>query len=318
MSFVGDVRNELARIEPEKKCCMLAEISGFLRVAGSIRLAGLGKFVIVITTENPATARHYKKLFGDYFGIETSLEISQGRKIGKSGSAKKHLYSIKIDADNLSEQILRETGILMIKEGRNYISDGIYRGVISTKCCRKAYLRGLFLGAGTMSDPEKGYHLEFYVASEILAGDIKKLINSFEDLSCKVTQRGDKFVVYIKKADYIRDTLAIMGANMGVLSIEETRIKKSMINSARRSTNCDNANMDRTIDASMKQVEAIKKIDAIKGLDILSDKLSEVARLRLKHPEATISALGEMCEPPLKKSGINNRLKRIEEIASKL
>ena len=318
MSFASETKNELARIEPEKKCCMLAEISGFLRVAGSIGLVGFGKFRIRITTDNAAVARHYQKLLQDYFGIETKLEISEGTQVGKSKDRKKYAYTITIDPENLSEQILRETGILLIREGNNYISDGIYNGVVRTKCCKKAYLRGVFLGAGTMSNPEKGYDLEFVLDSANMAQDLRKLINSFTDLGCKIVVRGKKQVVYMKKADYISDTLAIMGASNQVFSLEETRIKKTMINSARRTVNCDNANMDRTIEASMKQIEAIKKIENHGGLDSLPDKLAEVARIRLENPDASIASLGEMCEPPLKKSGINNRLRKIIEISNKI
>lgn len=318
MSFASDTKNELARIEPEKKCCMLAEISGFLRVSGSIGLQGRGRFSIKITTENPAVARHYKKLLQDYFGIETKLEIGEGKAVGRARTGKKYSYSITIDADNLSEQILRETGMLLIKEGNNYFSDGIYSGLIRTKCCKKAYLRGVFMGAGTMSDPEKGYDLEFVLNSETMATDLRKLINSFVDLSCKTVKRGKRYIVYMKKADYISDTLAIMGASNQVFSMEETRIKKTMISSAKRSVNCDNANMDRTIEASLKQTAAIKKIDEKLGLNALSDKLREVAQLRLENPDISITALGELCDPPLKKSGINNRIKRLEEIAAKL
>ncbi len=318
MSFASDTKNELARIEPEKKCCMMAEISGFLRASGSIGLLGFGKYKIIITTENPAVARHYKKLLQDYFNIETSLEIGEGKSVAKTKNMRKYSYSITIDADNRSEQILRETGILLIREGNNYFSDGIYDGVIRTKCCKKAYLRGMFMGAGTMSDPEKAYDLEFVVASRAMANDLKKLINSFVDLSCKVTERGKKYVVYMKKADYVRDTLAIMGASNQVFCLEEIRIKKAMVNSAKRTVNCDNANVDRTIEASMTQIGAIKKIEKLKGLDFLPDKLAEAARLRLDNPEMSIAALGELCDPPLKKSGINKRLMRIEEIASKL
>ena len=318
MSFASETKNELARIEPEKKCCMLAEISGFLRVAGSIGLVGFGKFKIIITTDNPAVARHYKKLIQDYFGIETKLEIGEGKAVGKSRSSKKFSYSITIDADNRSEQILRETGILLVREGNNYISDGIYSGIVRTKCCKKAYLRGVFMGAGTMSDPEKGYDLEFVLETATMAADLKKLINSFVDLSCKVTERRGKHVVYMKKADYISDMLAIMGASSQVLSMEETRIKKEMVGSARRMSNCDSANMDRSIEASMKHIEAIKKIESSVGLASLPDSLREAADLRIEHPDISISALGELCDPPLKKSGINKRLMKIEEIASKL
>ena len=318
MSFASDTKNELARISPGKKCCELAEISGFLRVAGSIGLQGLGKFTIRITTENPAVARHYKKLLQDYFGIETKLEIGEGKAVGRARAGKKYAYSITIDSENLSEQILRETGMLLIKEGNNYFSDGIYDGLIRTKCCKKAYLRGVFMGAGTMSDPEKGYDLEFVVGSETMATDLRKLINSFVDLSCKSIKRGKHYVVYMKKADYISDTLAIMGASNQVFAMEEIRIKKAMVSSAKRSVNCDNANMDRTIEASLRQAAAIRKIDEKIGINALPEKLREVARLRLENPDISITALGELCEPPLKKSGINNRIKRIEETAAKL
>ena len=318
MSFASETKNELARIEPEKKCCMLAEISGFLRVAGSIGLVGFGKFKIIITTDNPAVARHYKKLIQDYFGIETKLEIGEGKAVGKSRSSKKFSYSITIDADNRSEQILRETGILLVREGNNYISDGIYSGIVRTKCCKKAYLRGVFMGAGTMSDPEKGYDLEFVLESATMAADLKKLINSFVDLSCKVTERRGKHVVYMKKADYISDMLAIMGASSQVFSMEETRIKKEMVGSARRMSNCDSANMDRSIEASMKHIEAIKKIQETKGLASLPETLREAAELRLENPDVSLTALGEMCEPSVKKAAISKRLKKIEEIAVKL
>ena len=151
-----------------------------------------------------------------------------------------------------------------------------------------------------------------------MANDLKKLINSFTDLSAKVVARGKKYIVYMKKADYISDTLAIMGASGQVLKLEDIRIRKSMMNTARRAMNCDSANVDRVIDASMKQVESIRLIAENKGLNWLEPKLLEVAVIRLEHPEASLQALGEMCDPPLKKSGVNNRLRKIEEIADRI
>ena len=318
MSFASETKNELARIEPEKKCCMLAEIAAYIRTAGSIGIAGLGRYSITMSTDNAAVARHLKKLIKAYFDIDTNLEIFEGGFIGKNRKEKKYTYSIEIDPDNNAEAILRECGVLLIKEGRNYFSDGIYDGLIRAKCDRKAYLRGTFLGAGTMSNPDKAYHLEFVMNSETMANDLRKLINSFTDLSAKVVKRGKKFIVYMKKADYISDTLALMGASGQVLKLEDTRIRKGMLSTARRAMNCDSANVDRVIDASMRQVEAIRLIAEMKGLKWLDPKLSEVATLRLEHPEASISALGEMCEPPLKKSGVNNRLRKIEELSEKL
>lgn len=313
MSFAGDVKNELAHIEADKKCCQLAEIAGFLRVAGSIGLAGFGKFKIIITSENPAVIRHYKKLLGDYFDIETTLEVGEGNSVGK-----KRAYRITIDAENRSEQILRETGILLVREGNNYISDGIYDGLIRTKCCKRAYLRGVFMGIGTMSDPEKSYHLEFVCRTEALAKDLRKLINSFVDLQAKESKRGKSHIVYVKKADYIGDILGIMGAGTHSLIIENTLVEKSMRNKVNRMANCDNANLDRVVEAAMKQSQAIEKIENLKGLDWLPDKIREVAILRKEHPDLSIAALGELCDPPLKKSGVNGRLKKLVELADKI
>lgn len=313
MSFSMETKNELAHVMPEKKCCMLAEIAGFIRMCGSIRLAGGGKFRIVTTTENPAAARHYKKLIKDYFGIDAALEVGQGNTL-KRGRA----YILTIGPEDLSEQILRETGVLMVKEGMNYISDGIYDGLIRTKCCRKACLRGIFLASGTITDPEKGYHLEFNCNSQILAGDVKKLINSFVDLHAKISVRKKNYAVYVKEAEQIIDILAIMGAHSQIFAFEDVRITKEIRNKANRINNCDNANIDKAVQAAEKQLGWIRKIQNTKGLRFLPDKLYDVAILRLDNPEATLQELADMMDPPMKKSGINNRFRKIEEIAGKL
>lgn len=313
MSFASDVKNELSHIEPDKKCCQLAEIAGFIRVCGSLRLAGGGKFRIIITTDNAAVARHYKKLIKEYFKIDTELEIGEGTSPHKT-----HSYSLTIGPENLSEQILRETGILLVKEGNNYISDGIYDDLIKSKCCKKSYLRGMFMGSGTMNSPEKGYHLEFVCNSKALANDLKKMINSFVDLNAKIVERKSSQIVYMKNSNYISDTLALMGAHTQMLEFENVRIARGIKNDAVRMTNCDNANTDRSLDASQRQIAAIRKIENKLGITALPDKLQDVARLRLENPEANLTQLAEMMNPPMKKSGINNRIRKIEEIASKL
>lgn len=313
MSFSMDTKNELAHVEPEKKCCMLAEIAGFIRMCGSIRLAGGGKFRIVTTTENPAVARHYKKLIKLYFGIDTNLELGKGNTLKKG-----HAYKLTIGPENLSEQILRETGILMVREGLNFISDGIYDGLIKTKCCKKAYLRGIFLAAGTITDPEKSYHLEVSCTSQILANDVRKLINSFVDLHPKVSERKKNYAVYVKEAEQIKDILAIMGASSQIFTFENVRMTKEIRNQANRINNCDNANIDKVLNASEKQLAWINKIEERKGLDFLPQKLYDVAVLRLENPEASLQELADMMDPPMKKSGINNRFRKIEDIANNL
>ena len=310
MSFSTDTKNELARIEPEKKCCQLAEIAGFLRVSGSLRLAGGGRFRIVCPTDNAAIARHYKKLIKSYFRIDPGIEIEEGGALRRG-----HIYYLTIDPDMKSESILRETGILLVKEGSNYISDGIYQDIVKKKCDRKSYLRGAFMACGSISDPNKEYHLDFTLEHEQLANDIRKLIGTFYDLEGKITRRRKKYVVYMKKSEYISDMLALIGADSAVLALENTRIQKDVVKRTVRLANCDSANTDRTVDAAGKQIAAIQKLKESGMLGALSDKLIEVAELRLEHPDASLAELGEMMDPPLKKAGINSRLQRIVEAA---
>lgn len=310
MSFSATTKNELSRIDSEKKCCKLAEIAGFIRICGTIKLSG-GKLTAILLTENPAVARHLKKLIKNYFGVHASLVIVKTTILKKN-----HYYELVIDAEN-AKQILRETGILMIREGCNYISDGIYSGLLRTKCCRRAYLRGVFLGAGTISDPEKAYHLEIVCKSEILCNDVKKQINSF-GLHAKSVKRKSNHVVYMKEAEQIIDFLNILGAHSHLLDFENIRIIKELRNKTNRINNCDNANLDKTINASLRQVQDIRLIVQARGLSSLSVKLQEAAKIRLENPESSLAELAEMMNPPIGKSGLNHRFKKIEEIAERI
>lgn len=312
MSFSTNTKNELAHINPEKKCCQLAEIAGFVRMCGSIRLSGGGKLNLNLITENPAVARHFKMLIRDYFGTKADLMIAQTTILKKG-----HLYELNIGAEMNAEQILRETGILLVREGCNYISDGILPDLIKTKCCKKTYLRGVFLGSGTLSNPEKGYHVEFVCNSETLANEVKKLVNSF-GLRSKIVLRRKSYIVYIKEAEQIIDLLNILGAHEQLLSFENTRIVKEMRNKTNRIINCESANVDKTINAAANQLENIRKIQEKRGIASLPEKLYEIAQLRLENPEASLIELAEMTDPPLGKSGINHRFKKIEEIANRL
>ncbi len=313
MSFASETKNELSRIVPEKKCCMLAEIAGFMRLAGSIRLAGLGKFRIVMTTNNPAVARHYKTLIKTYFSVDAKLDVGQDQSLKRG-----HSYILTIGPEDLSEAILRETGILMIKEGMNFISDGIYDGLIRTKCCRKAYLRGAFMAAGTVNNPEKDYHFEISTGTETLAKELRKVINGFVDITAKIVTRKKNFGVYLKAGEQIKDVLAIMGASGQFFKFDEVMMMKELKSEAYRMNNLDNANIDKSLRAAEAQINAIKKIQEKRGLDTLSPKLREAAYARLENPDIGIEELGKLMIPPLSKSGINNRLRRIEEIAKGL
>ena len=318
MSFSTDLKNELALVYPEKDCCRIAEIAGFVRTAGSV-LPGRGGFGLRLATDIPAVARHYKKLFKDYFRIDPVLTIGESDAPGRAGkSGKPRRYMLTVRYEDGGEMILRETGMLLVKGGGNSLTDGIYQELIKTKCCRKAMLRGAFLGSGSMADPEKEYHLEFTVNSEILANDLRRLIRSFVDLSAKVVKRRSKYVVYMKKSAYIADTLALMGAHTSYLEMEELFVRRQTLNKVVRATNCDSANVDRAIDAAEKQIAAIESLKARGLYDGLPYKLREIAEVRAENPEASLTQLGEMLDPPLKKSGVNNRLKKLMELAGTL
>lgn len=319
MSYASETKNELARIEPEKKCCMLAEIAGFMRFAGSVGLAGGGKFRMVMTTPNLAVVRHYKKLIRSYFDVDTDIEVgSPGSNARGLKGAKAKEYIIRIEPENNSEMILREMGILIVREGMNTLSDGIYEGLIKTKCCRKAYLRGAFLGAGTINNPENSHHFEINTSSGVCARELRRLINTFVDINARIVERKTGYGVYLKARDQIADTLAIMGASKAYFDYQDKIIRKDAISTARKIEQLDLVNMDKAIQAAERQVSDIQKIAAKQGLESLSPKLQEVAMLRLDNPDLGIEALGQLLSPPLSKSGVNNRLRRISEIAKGL
>ena len=315
MSFSSEVKGELARLDVNKKCCMLAEIAGFLRVSGSIKLAGGGKFSIVASTENAAIARHFKKLIKEYFGSNTLLEVGTSQMPGKSTAKGHNRYYLTISAEDKSSQILRETGMMLVREGNDYFSDGIYMPIVKSKCCKRSYIRGMFLACGTISNPQRSYHLEFVLESERTAGDLKKLIGSFVDLSANVTQRGSDNIVYMKKSAYISDMLGIMGADDAIMELENIKIKKELHGNAQRLANCDSANVDRTLTASEEQIEWIKIIDERDGLEWLDAPLREIAQLRLSRPEASLSEIGESLNPTIQKAAVSKRFAKIKQIA---
>ncbi|MDO4176594.1 MAG: DNA-binding protein WhiA [Bacillota bacterium] len=317
MSYASETKNELARIEPEKKCCQLAEIAGFMRFAGSVGLAGGGKFRMVMTTPNLAVVRHIKKLIKNYFDVETEITVGANETKALKG-AKANEYIIRIGPEHNSEMILREMGILMVKEGFNTLSDGIYDGLIKTKCCRKAYLRGAFLAAGKINDPRNSYHYEISASTETQAKDLRRLVNTFVNITARIVERKNGYGVYLKAREQIADTLAIMGASKQYFDYQEVIMQKEMISVAKKAEQLDLVNMDKAIRAAERQISDIKKIQQTRGLDYLSAKLREVAVARLDNPDLGIEELGKVLSPPLSKSGVNNRLRRISEIAKGL
>ena len=312
MSFSSETKKELSKEIPEKKCCMLAEIAGFARMNGSIRLMGGGRMNVSLTSEDPSIARHFKQMIQSYFDTPTSLDILQSTGFRKGKS-----YRITLDDVTTGGQMLRETGLMTVREGSNVLTEGISQTVIRKKCCKKAYLKGLFLASGSVSHPEKGYHLEIVCKNENIASDIRKLMNHF-GLNAKVTRRKESYIAYLKESEHIVDFMNIVGAHSQLLEFENIRIIKDMRNTANRIVNCESANLDKSVNAAGRHIADIRLIEEKIGLRNLPDKLRSVAEIRLNHPDLSLKELAELTVPPVSKSCVNHRLAKISELADRL
>lgn len=311
MSFSAKVKGEIARYSELSKSEALAQISAIMKVSGTIGFSGSG-LSFKMTTENPKSARLIFTLLKTHFNIHSKLMVK------KSNSLKKNnIYMVVINEEMGVRDLLRETGILTEIDGVMSLDYTIQKDMIKTDEEKRAYIRGAFLGGGSISNPEKTYHLEFVTHSEEYAIDLSKLINTF-GLNSKVIQRKNSYIIYIKEGEQIVDLLNIIGAHASLLELENIRIMKEMRNNVNRLVNCETANLSKTVNAAVRQVESIKLIQSEIGLKRLPKNLREVAELRLNYPDESLKDLGEMLDPPVGKSGVNHRLRKIEKIAEEL
>lgn len=312
MTFSMKTKNELARIIPEERCCQLAELSALIRMSGTIQLMGYKKVNVKIVTENAAIARKIFTLLKKRFGIHTELRVRKNKLLKKNNH-----YVIFVSSDMGANDILQAVGILRMEYKQLFIDYNIPKELVKKECCKRAYLRGAFLGAGSVSDPEKTYHLEFVTSSEEHSEGLKDLINDFE-LGAKIVRRKNSFVVYLKEGDKIVDLFNIMGAHRALLNLENIRVVKQVRNNVNRIVNCETANLSKIVNASVRQINNIAYIQKVVGFKILPDNLREIAELRIDYKEASLKELGQMLNPPVGKSGVNHRLRKIEKIAEKL
>ena len=308
MSFSSDVKKELTTLDPGKKCCQLAQIAGMMRFAGSITLSGGGMGIKVSTTD-PAVARLFINLMRTYFGAKASLFVEESARLARGRS-----YSLQITPDMNADAILREVGILAVREGSNYLTDGLPKDIIKKRCCKKAMLRGVFLASGSVTDPSRSYHLELKCDSPEMADDLMKLLGSF-GLRPKLTERRGKQVVYIKESEQISDFLNIIGASQMYFRFQDVKITRELVNTANRINNCESANMEKTASAALRQRLDVALIAAERGLDSLPEKLRQAAVLRRDNPELSLAELAELADPPISKSGLNHRFEKLAAMA---
>ena len=311
MSFSGEVKEELGDQLSDARHCRIAEAAAILSMCGSIMIDSNDRYSIKIHTENLIVARKCFTLLRKTFNIRT--EISIRRNLSKQNTSywllvKKHEEALR----------LLQAAKLLTQEGDVLEELSIVRNtVVQLYCCRRAFIRGAFLVSGSISDPEKSYHYEIVCSAKGKAEQLQKIINSFE-IDAKVILRKKSYVVYVKEGAQISDLLNIMEAHVALMKFENIRILKDMRNAVNRKVNCETANINKTVSAAVKQIEDIRYIRDTIGLENLAEALKEVALTRLSYPEATLKELGDLLTPPVGKSGVNHRLRKLGEIADKL
>lgn len=311
MSFSSKVKGEISRYIKLSETEALAEISAIMKVGGTIGFSGSG-LSFKITTENPASARVVFTLLKEYCNIHSKLMVKKSTSLKKN-----NIYLVVITEEMGVRELLKKTSILKEVDGVMNLDYSIDLELLKGENEKKAYIRGAFLGGGSITNPEKNYHLEFVTHSEEYALSLSELINEF-GLKSKVIQRKNSYIIYLKEGEQIVDLLNIIGAHTSLFELENIRIMKEMRNNVNRLVNCETANLSKTVNAAVRQVESIKLIQAEIGLKRLPKNLREIAELRLNYPDESLKELGEMLEPPVGKSGVNHRLRKIEKIAAEL
>ncbi|MGN0482698.1 MAG: DNA-binding protein WhiA [Lachnospiraceae bacterium] len=311
MSFSSEVKEELARHSCKARHCQIAELAAAVSFSGKIK-SDEGKTCLEIETENVVLARKYFTLLKKTFNIDTDILIRETHYLNRN---KTYTIAVKEEADLVQLfQLLHQ----MNPDGSWAQADELVSPlIVQQSCCKRAFIRGAFLASGSMSDPEKSYHFEIVCNSEKKAEQMQKLMNTF-DVDAKIVQRKKNFVVYLKEGAQIVEMLNVMEAHVALMNLENVRIIKEMRNSVNRQVNCETANINKTVHAAVKQLDDIQLIQQTRGLDSLPDGLKETAHLRLEYPEATLKELGTLFTPPIGKSGVNHRLRRLSELAEEI
>ena len=311
MSFSGSVNEELLRHEDSARHCQIAELAAMIAFNGEIVRLPSKDIILRMSSENESIIRKCFTLLGKTFTINGEVSIDE--KIVR----KNNRFTIDIEDPETTVKVLQAIKVLTA-DRRPVHSDGLVSSmVIQKNCCRRAFLRGAFLCAGSISDPEKFYHFEIVCTTPAKALQLQEIIQSFE-IDAKIVKRKKYHVVYVKEGAQIVELLGLMGAGVSLMNLENVRILKGMRNTVNRKVNCETANINKTVNAAVKQMEDIIYIRDTVGLHRLPENLEETALLRLEYPQASLKELGTLLSIPVGKSGINHRLRKICSIAEEL
>ena len=328
MSFSTKVKEEIAKHSSHSRHCQIAELLALLLATGEV-IFDDGQVRLIMRPENPLIGDKICRLIDQLF--EEKIEYVRHSKyieIQDDSMVEKVLQMVKLSdyVDYMEEDWLDDDELSGIDEDEIvYVSShGVSlqnchfpKQVVQKDCCKKAFVRGIFLAAGSVNDPQKAYHFEIVVHNREMAQSVQEVIKSFS-LDAKIVKRKKYYVVYLKEGSMIVDILNVMEAYVGLMDMENVRILKDMRNDINRRVNCETANIKKTVNAARRQIEDIEYIERTKGLRYLNDSLRSLAEIRLEEPDANLAELGQMLNPPVSKSGVNHRLRKISSIANAL
>ena len=307
MSFNSDVKEELTRIPAVCSHCERALLAALIRIEGTLFISGQGRYRLEVATDAPSVARLAWRLLHETYHLRTELTTR------RSVLHKTPNYLIDVPAQDGLSEALHDMGVL--SEGTLQL--GVAEGLISKQCCAAAYLRGAFLGSGFVSDPRGDFHFEISVESREMADDLVSIMRD-KGINARSMQRRSSYIVYLKSGEAILEFLAFAGAHQSALVMENARVVKSVRNDVNRQTNAEMANQKKAAAASVDQIYAMRAVLEAYGAERLPPALREVIRLRVNYPDATLKELGDRANPPLSKSAVYHRIRRIEQMAREL
>lgn len=297
VSFSAGVKAEICKIIPQKKCCAVAEAFGILLFCNTF-----SSDLVKIVTESRDFAYMLPKLFRKAFGID----FDEYPSLAAPG---KLVFQIT-DEEKL--------GLMMESYGfdpAQTLALHVNLSVLEDECCRNSFLRGAYLAGGSVTDPEKGYHMEMATAHQCVARETYALMQEALSFYPKIARRGGSQVLYLKNSDLISDCLTYLGAPLAAMGIMEAKLEKELKNRVNRRCNCDDANTSKVVDAAQGQLSAIRMLRERGELDKLPPKLQQAAIAREQNPEASLTELATMMEPPITKPAMNHRLKKLQTLA---
>ena len=305
MSFTAEVKDELARVPPTCSHCEKATLAALVRIEGTLFFSGQGKYRIEIATDVPSVARLIIKLLHELYHLETNLTVR------RSVLHKTPNYLIEAPSQPRLAPALVDMGVLSPDGG---LELGLKPDLVEKQCCTAAYLRGAFLGSGFVSDPRGDFHFEITVESEALAEGLVELM-ARKDITARIMARRSSYMVYLKSGNAITEFLAFTGAHQAALEMENQRVIKSVRNDVNRTINAEVANQAKATGAAFDQMLAIKTVLEQRRIETLPPALQEFIKLRVANPNASLKELGQMADPPLSKSAVYHRVRRIEQLA---